>query len=243
MRIGSHQVSLARALSKLGIASRAQSTDMIRDGHVAVNGRLVRDPVAWVDPKADSISVDGKTVRPAPRVYILLHKPTGVVTTRIDELARQTVYEFLPRGTPWVFPAGRLDRESSGLILLTNDTKAANLLTSPAEHCIKTYKVILDRPLSANDRATMETGMILSDGTILKSAKVTPLRGTEYAFSLIEGKNRQIRRMCHELGYEVLALHRTEIGPLKIRGLAPGTARSLSRREIMQLFSANRKEE
>jgi 23S rRNA pseudouridine2605 synthase len=216
---------------------------MIRSGHVAVNGRLVRDPAVWVDPKSDSISINGKTAHPAPRVYILLHKPTGVVTTRSDELARQTVYEYLPRGTPWVFPAGRLDRESSGLILLTNDTKSADRLTNPVEQCIKRYKVILDRPLSSKDQATMETGMILLDGTVLKPAKVTHVGGAAYTFCLVEGRNRQIRRMCHELGYEVLVLHRTEIGPLKIRGLAPGTARALSRREIMQLFSANQKEE
>jgi 23S rRNA pseudouridine2605 synthase len=196
-----------------------------------------------VNPNTDSISLDGKTIHAVPRVYILLHKPVGVVTTRSDELARRTVYDLLPEGTPWVFPAGRLDRETSGLLLLTNDTRLANLLTSPIEHCVKRYRVALDHPLTAQDQAAISAGMILSDGTSLKPVTVEPDGEKAYTFSLREGKNRQIRRMCKALGYEVLALHRTSIGSLTIGALSAGKTRALSRREIIHILSGGEREE
>jgi 23S rRNA pseudouridine2605 synthase len=226
------QVSLARALSKMGVASRAEATRLIRDGGVEVNGKVVRDPGLWLDPRVDRITRRGKTVRAKEKIYLALHKPAGVVTTRSDEKARKTVYHLLPPDLPWVFPIGRLDKESSGLLLLSNDTEFGEAVTNPARKIEKRYHVCLDHPLSDPDKQTMLAGMNLRDGTVLSRAVVIPgPEAGEYEIGIWEGKNRQIRRMCEELGYEVQRLHRIRIGEIWLDDLKEGECRKLSQRE------------
>jgi pseudouridine synthase len=235
-RSGRNQISLARAISKLGVASRAQATELVRRGDVTVNGRRVRDATVWVDPKIDSIAIHGKQVRPSRRIYLILHKPPGYLTTRSDELGRKTVYDLLPDEGLWVFPVGRLDRDSSGLLVFTNDTRLGNLLTSPLAAFFKKYLVHLDRPLEQVDREAMEKGTTLSDGTALGPTRITCLPNEAYEFILSEGKNRQIRRMCEAFGYEVRSLHRTAIGPLVLGQLPPGEVRPMTAQELALLL-------
>jgi 23S rRNA pseudouridine2605 synthase len=168
-----------------------------------------------------------------------MHKPVGYVTTRCDERSRATVYDLLGDMRDWVFPVGRLDRGTSGLLLFTNDTAFGEALTSPESHVSKTYRVRLDRPLAEADIRRMESGMALDDRTRLRPAVVGRVRGAETAYDLTihEGKNRQIRRMCERLGYDILSLHRTGIGSLALGTLAEGKTRVLSRVEVESLLS------
>lgn len=233
VRQGKNQVTLSRALSKLGIASRAQARALILQGKISVNKRIVRSPLVWVDPREDRISVAGKTVQKAERVYLALHKPCGFVTTRSDEMGRKTVYDLLPEELDWVFPVGRLDKESSGLLLLTNDTRFGERVTNPALKIPKVYVVQFDRPLQEADHKRMESGMTLSDGTRTLPAGVRVSTGDPATceITLCEGKNRQIRRMGEELGYEVVSLKRVSIGGIRLGNLKEGGVRPLTAAE------------
>jgi 23S rRNA pseudouridine2605 synthase len=238
-RKGGDQVSLERALSKLGFASRSEARQQIILGTTRINGRLCRNPHAWVDPRNDRISVAGVPVRPSRHVTLLLHKPPGIVTSRSDERGRKTVFTLLPRDLPYLFPVGRLDRESSGALLLTNDTRLGNLLTSPDSHVEKEYRVTLDRPLDLPTLTSFQNGTRLASGERLRPVRVTRLPGATpvYGFVLTEGKNRQIRKMCEEAGYSVQGLRRIRIGPVSLGPLAPGKCRFLGEKEVASLLS------
>jgi pseudouridine synthase len=234
------QISLARAISKLGVASRAEARRMIQEGTIEVNGKTVRNPDLWLDLRVDRLTRKGHPLRSREKVYLALHKPVGVVTTHSDERGRRTVYDLLPPDVSWVFPVGRLDKESSGLLLLTNDTEFGEAITRPSGKVEKTYRVLLDRPLTELDRQRMEAGMTLADGTVLAGAGVVPVPGgAEYEFSIREGKNRQIRRMCESLGYEVRKLHRESIGNIRLGDLEEGKYRSLTDRERRSILLHN----
>lgn len=237
------RVTLARAISKFGVASRAQARVMIVCGKVAVNGRSVRDPDQWVHPKEDRITIEGTRVRPPARIYLLMHKPPGLTTTRSDERGRRTVYDLLPAGTPWVFPVGRLDRETSGLLLFTNDTRFGESATSPLEKVAKRYVVLLDRAISARDRRVIESGMVLDDGTLLRPAvvEVESENSPRCEITLHEGKNRQIRRMFETLGYEVFSLKRVAIGGISLGDLGEGSTRSLTAVEITSIVDTGKR--
>lgn len=232
-RTGRNEITLARAISKFGVASRTQAAAMIREGRVSVNGRVVRSPDHWVDPRSSGILLDGKRLKRVETIYLAMHKPAGVVTTRSDERGRRTIYNFIPLEHHWVFPVGRLDKGTSGLLLLTNDTRFGEKVTNPLGAIPKTYTVTIDRPLRQPDRQAMESPLTLGDGTELLPARVRPMPDDPLAFeiTIVEGKNRQIRRMCAHLGYEVVSLHRTRIGPIRIGGLKPGEVRPLSHAE------------
>ncbi len=239
------RVTLARVISKFGVASRAQARIMIASGRVTVNGKTVRDPDQWVNPKEDRITVEGTRVRTPARIYLVMHKPRGVVTTRSDERGRRTVYDLLPAGTPWVFPIGRLDRETSGLLLFTNDTRFGESATNPLEKVPKRYVVLLNTTMSADDRRVIESEMFLDDGTRLRPAMVGVDDKNPHCceITIHEGKNRQIRRMCEALGYKVLSLRRVAIGGISLGDLLEGSTRALTAAEITSIVDTGGRRE
>lgn len=236
------RIMLHRAFSKLGVGSRKQAVAWIISGRVHVDGATVRDPFTWVDLRRNRIRLDGRLLSASrPRVYLLLHKPPGYVTTREDERGRSTVYELLPQVGRWIFPVGRLDRDSEGLLLLTDDGPLAERLASPESGIEKTYRVWLDRPLAPEHRRRLEGGVDLEDGRTAP-ARVAPAKagggaegGYPVEIAIREGRNRQVRRMCAALGYRVLRLLRVRLGPLALGGLAAGAWRHLAAEEVERL--------
>jgi 23S rRNA pseudouridine2605 synthase len=231
-------VSLARALSKLGVTSRALAREMIRGGRVTVNGKVLTNPDVRVHPEREAIVVDGKTVARNARLYIMMNKPDGYVTTRSDERGRRTVYDLLKDPDRWLFPVGRLDRDSRGLLLFTNDTQWANALMDPKEKIPKVYQVRLDREIDIRDMKRFESGLVLDDGYQTRPAEIKRLQradGHWVEAAITEGKNRQVRRMMKALGYDVQSLIRTRIGPVSLEGVPEGGARPMTRDEIRAL--------
>jgi 23S rRNA pseudouridine2605 synthase len=242
----SQRVHLERALSKLGLCSRAQAALRIAEGRVRVDGRVVRDPRRWVELPTERIEMDGLDAGPAassaaPKRYFVLHKPRGFVTTRNDERGRRTVYDLLPADATarWIFPVGRLDRESEGLLLFTDDGPWADRLTDPAGHVEKTYEVEVDRAPSAAALDELRAGIEL-DGVRTLPARITPLPGRAFRVVLREGRNRQIRRMFEAVGARVTRLVRVRIGGLALDALAPGAGRWLTAEEARALGSSRR---
>lgn len=232
------KVSLGRALSKLGFTSRSQARPLIESGRVSVNGRLIRNPEVRVDPDREVIRVDGQIIRSAAPVYLMIHKPKGVVTTRSDERERKTVYDLLGKDEQWLFPVGRLDKETSGLLLLTNDTQWGNRITAPESKISKIYHVKLNRQITENDLDRLRSGVVLEEGQTAP-AEATRLRQAEskewISLALREGRNRQVRRMCEALGYQVEDLIRVRIGDLALGDLPVGEHRPLTPSEVRRL--------
>ena len=238
------RTQLRRALSKHGICSRTQADVLIRSGVVFVNDLLMKDPLSWVDLDQDRIRIYSGSAQQekmlAPKhIYLLLFKPRGYVTSRDDERGRRCVYDLLPPEyqDEWVFPVGRLDRDSEGLLLFTNDGDFGNRLTDPAFHVPKTYRVLLNMALSESDRLRMENGMLI-DGEMTRSARVESERGLWYRMTLTEGRNRQIRKMFRLIKRRVRRLIRITIGPIEVDGLEPGEWRLLDENIIQILLAA-----
>ncbi|ESW70323.1 MULTISPECIES: pseudouridine synthase [unclassified Mesorhizobium] len=232
-------VSLNRALSKLGLCSRKQAELLIAEGRVRVGGKVVRDPSLRVDLGRDRINVDGEQIVAEAKVYLMINKPRGLVTTRDDPQDRGTVYDCLTGlELPFVSPVGRLDKASEGLLLMTNDTRWANGLLDPASHVAKTYHVQIG---AAPDEAMLKRfrdGAIV-DGELLAASSIELLRsGGRTAWLEIvldEGRNRQIRRLLGAFDIEVLRLVRVAIGGLQLGELAMGKARHLTSEELAVL--------
>jgi 23S rRNA pseudouridine2605 synthase len=225
-------VSLPRALSKLGFCSRTQAEILIIDGRVRVDGRVVRSMTARVDPGRAQIAVDGQPVMAERKVYLMVNKPRGLVTTRDDPQDRATVYACLTGlDLPFVSPVGRLDRASEGLLLMTNDTRWAQRLLDPASNIDKVYHVQIDRLPDETMLTRLRAGVTL-DGERLAAKSVSVIRkGASTAWLevvLNEGKNRQIRRMIGATGVEVLRLVRIAVGQLQLGDLPKGSARHLA---------------
>jgi 23S rRNA pseudouridine2605 synthase len=239
-RPSGRRVQLHRALSKLGWGSRTQAWDWIRAGEVCVDGHVVTDPLTWVDLDRQTITRRGESLQTPETIVIALHKPRGVVTTRRDERGRRTVYDLLPADLPWIFPAGRLDADSEGLLILTNDSMLAARLTAPKHHVPKTYRVTLSGSPSAEALDRLRAGILL-DGrsTLPLKLRVIHLRPerTTVEMELTEGRNRQIRRMWRAVGYRVRRLVRVAIGALMLGGLPAGEHRALNARERKLLLS------
>ena len=230
-------VPLSRALSKLGICSRSEGEQAVREGRVRVNGRRVTDGTRRVVPETDVITIDGASVVAPLRRYLLLNKPRGQVTTRSDPQGRPTVYDNLTDpALPFLGPVGRLDQASEGLLLFTNDTQWANTITDPASHLTKTYHVQVDCVPEGALLSALRAGVQATDGEQLTAARVDVLRTGErnawLSIELDEGKNRQIRRMLESLDVSVLRLVRVAIGNLQLGELAKGAWRELQAAEV-----------
>jgi pseudouridine synthase len=232
---------LERILSKLGVCSRTEARTWIRAGRVTVNRAVIVDPDAWFDPAHDEIRVDGRPVKEKRKLYCALHKPRGYLTTRTDPAGRPTVYALLGSVGEWVVPVGRLDLDTSGLLLFTNDTSFADAITSPASHVPKTYRVECTPRLDEAALERLRRGVVLADGPT-RPALVAHLgdRGTRTRFeiTITEGRNRQVRRMVKEVGAKVEKLQRVSIGPLDLGTLAPGAVRALTPGEVDALSAA-----
>ena len=232
-------LSLERALSKLGLASRTEARALIRDGRVRVDGRPATDPLAPVMPERLRIEIDGRLAeRPAP-VTVLLHKPRGVVTTRSDPEGRPTVYGCLEGLDAHVVPVGRLDAATTGLLLLTNDTRFADWVTDPANAVPRVYLVTVRGELPDAAARRLQEG-IEEGGDVLTARRVTvrkrSRRETHLVLELTEGKNREIRRMLGATGHEVSRLKRVSFGGLELGDLQPGQWRRVSPEEIGAAF-------
>lgn len=238
-----NKVRLQKHLSTCGVASRRKAEELIAAGKVKVNGHIAAlgDKV---DPKRDKVTVRGKTVVAVKeKVYIMLHKPRGYVTTMNDELGRKNVADLVKDVGVKVFPVGRLDRNSEGLLIMTNDGELANILTHPSSHVNKTYRVTVGGEV---DDETVER---LSSGIDLDGRKTLPCDvfvierksdRTVLVFVIHEGRNRQIRRMCEAVGLEVLRLKRTEIAGVKLGMLPRGSWRDLNERELTRLMNISK---
>lgn len=235
--------TLERVLSKAGLGSRAEARGWIGAGRVRVNGKVARDPDRWVDMERDRVLFDDRPVRGGRKLYILLYKPKGYLTTYKDPEGRPTVYDLVRDVGAWVFPAGRLDLDTSGLLILTNDTQLAERLTNPAHHIPKTYQVKAATLLSEEQLERLRNGVELKDGPT-RPAEVKRLRdGGRHSFiemTLTEGRNRQVRRMLEAVDSRVLKLVRTAIGPLRIGELGIGKWRALTAEEVARIGGRSR---
>ena len=230
-------------MADCGVASRRACEQIINDGRVTVNG--IPAVLGMSVEDGDEVVLDGKRIRPAQkRVVLMLYKPRGVVSTSSDESGRKTVQAFVS-GLPYrLYNVGRLDLNSEGLLLLTNDGELCNLLTHPRYGVEKTYRVVCDGTLSASEIATLTNGVMLEDG-ITAPAKIANIRrsttgGTAFSITIHEGRNRQIRRMLEAVGHRTLRLKREAYGPMKLGDLKPGEWRIISEEEIAALSHAAR---
>ena len=230
--------TLERVISKAGLGSRTEARSWIGAGRVAVNGKVIRTPDKWVDLERDKVTVDGKPIRAQSKIYLLLYKPKGYLTTYKDPEGRATVYDLLSEIDQFVSPVGRLDQDTSGLLILTNDTQFAERITNPDFKIAKTYLVKASTRLSDEQLERLRAGVELSDGPTLPAEVVRIRDSGKYSFielTIREGRNRQVRRMLEAIGSKVLKLVRTAIGPLRIDDLEIGKYRLLTPAEVQRL--------
>jgi 23S rRNA pseudouridine2605 synthase len=222
-------------LSKAGLGSRTDARKWIGAGRVKVNGKLIQTPDHWVDLARDKVTLDDQLVQARKKIYLLLYKPTGYITTFKDPEGRPTVYDLIQDAGRWVVPVGRLDQDTSGLLLLSSDTHFAERVTNPDYKVPKTYLVQASTLLSDQQLQQLREGVILSDGPT-QPAQVTHVRDSaKHSFieiTIHEGRNRQIRRMMEAIGSKVLELVRIAIGSVRIGELPIGQYRELTPAEV-----------
>lgn len=234
-----NSLRLQKYLADCGVASRRKSEELIEQGKVKVNGRVAQIGDK-VNPKKDDITVSGKKIiKSKSYTYIMLHKPRGFITTMNDEMGRRCVAELVKDVGVRVYPVGRLDRESEGLLLMTNDGEFANAMTHPTKHVPKTYRVTVRPSITDEQITALTTGIIIED-RMTAPAEVRVLTKEEgrvvLEIVLYEGRNRQIRKMCEALGLEVARLKRTAVGSVKLGMLPQGKWRELKEDEVHKLM-------
>ena len=238
-------VSLPRALSKLGLCSRSQAEKLVLEGAVSVNGKIIKSLSFRVDPAKDKIEAAGAVVdKKKEFIYLLMNKPKDIVTTRSDERGRRTVYDVLKEsksieGVGHLFPVGRLDKETSGALLITNDSQLGEKLTNPESRIPKTYEVFCEGTLTREALSELADGVELDDEYKTLPARISKMY-SENNFSrceitIVEGKNRQVRRMFEAIGHPVLELKRIAIGSLRLEDLPLGKVRKLKPEEISRI--------
>lgn len=251
--VNRRKIGLARSLSKLGYCSRSRASELIHAGRVSLNGKIRRNAETPVLVTEDQIEVDGKPVNPKEKIYLMLNKPRGVVTTASDEKGRKTVYDLLSgfsvgknslqfKPPDWLAPVGRLDKASEGLILLTNDSEWGARIAAPETHLNKTYHVQVGIVAEDEFLQGLVLGVTTKDGEVMRAKQARRLRAGQKTcwleIILDEGKNRQIRRMMEAMGVEVLRLVRVAIGPLELGSLAKGEYRPVTADEKRKLDHA-----
>jgi 23S rRNA pseudouridine2605 synthase len=238
-------IRVQKFLSQAGVCSRRTAEEWMEAGKVKVNGAVCRELGTKVDPERDKVEVDGRQIKPRENnIYILMNKPAGYITSLDDPEGRPVVTDLLPENMPRLWPVGRLDWSSEGLLLLTNDGELTHLLTHPEHHVNKRYAVKVQGMLE-KDSALLEQvreGVEIGEGERTMPAFVEVVghteRNTWLEVTIVEGRNRQIRRMFEVLGSSVMKLRRLSIGPLTIEGLPSGSFRSLSSSEVLSLYEA-----
>ena len=238
----SRKIGLARALSKLGYCSRQQAFQLIRQGKVRLNGTTPKNPETPVRLGTDRIEMQGHALKPAEKIYLMLNKPRGIITSAADEKGRDTVYTLLPPDLTWLAPVGRLDKASEGLLLFTNDSEWNARVTNPETHLDKTYHVQIATVADSHLIESLERGVETERNKTVRCKYARLLRTGErnswLELTLDEGKNRQIRRMFDALGIEVLRLIRVSIGPLQLGDLPKGSHRLVAPAELTALNRA-----
>ena len=224
------RLTVDRLLSKRGIASRGTSQEWIRAGRVRINGRVIRDPAMWVLWPKDAVSIDDRPIQDSVKRFILFHKPRGVITTHSDEQGRKTIFDVLPADLGYMHAVGRLDQATSGLLLLTNDSTLSSLLTDPIHKVMRTYLVSV-RGEFTEVQASEAVAGVVDGGERLQchTVKIQKSSGRESHLEvvLIQGKNREIRRLFQSLGHEVTRLRRIQYGPFKLDDLPSGGWREI----------------
>ena len=230
--------TLDRVLSKFGVGSRTEARSWIGAGRVTVNGKKVQTPDVWIDPDRDQVALDGHPLTARQKRYLLLYKPKGYLTTYKDPEGRPTIYDLLTGVKDFVFPVGRLDQDTTGLLILTNDSAFGDHITSPESKVPKTYLVKASMLLDDSQLEQLRQGITLADGPTRPAILKRVRDGSKYTFfeiTITEGRNRQVRRMVEALGAKVLKLVRTAIGGIQIDGLEIAKYRDLTEEEIVGL--------
>ena len=237
--------TLDRVLSKFGVGSRTEARSWIGAGRVTVNGKKVQTPDVWIDPERDRVELDGHPLTARQKRYLLLYKPKGYLTTYKDPEGRPTVYDLLGGVKDFVFPVGRLDQDTTGLLILTNDSAFGDHITSPESKVPKTYLVKASLLLDDAQLEQLRQGVTLADGPTRPAIVQRVRDAAKYTFfeiTITEGRNRQVRRMVEALGAKVLKLVRTAIGAIEIAGLEIGKHRALTPQEAAGLIKYNKRQ-
>lgn len=233
---------LQKIMAQAGVASRRKCEELITAGRVKVNGETVQELGYKADPTRDTIEVDGKKIEREKPVYFLLYKPTGYITSVTDPQGRKTVLDLMEKITERVYPVGRLDLDTSGLLLLTNDGEFANHIAHPRHELDKVYEAVVKGRVEEKALARLREGVMLEDG-MTAPAEAVRLRFQErngtsvIRLTIHEGRNRQVRRMCEAVGHPVLALERVRLAFLTLDGVSKGTYRSLTAEEVRRLMA------
>ncbi|MFW5985194.1 MAG: pseudouridine synthase [Halanaerobiaceae bacterium] len=229
---------LQKYMAHAGVASRRKSEDIIAEGRVKVNGEVVTEMGFKIDPQQDTVTVDGEVISREEKVYILFNKPTGCVCTVDDPRGRKTVLDYIDGVSQRIYPVGRLDYDTSGLLIITNDGQLTNILTHPSYEIDKTYLVEIPGQLTAEEKKQLEEGVELEDGiTAPAEAEIVYKNSDKTIFMLTihEGRNRQVRRMCEKIGHRVINLKRIGLAFLSLEQLSPGEFRFLTTEEVKKL--------
>ncbi|MFW6279288.1 MAG: pseudouridine synthase [Bacillota bacterium] len=229
---------LQKYMAHAGVASRRKSEDIIAEGRVKVNGEVVTEMGFKIDPQQDTVTVDGEVISREEKVYILFNKPTGCVCTVDDPRGRKTVLDYIDGVSQRIYPVGRLDYDTSGLLIITNDGQLTNILTHPSYEIDKTYLVEIPGQLTAKEKKQLEEGVELEDGiTAPAEAEIVYKNSDKTIFMLTihEGRNRQVRRMCEKIGHRAINLKRIGLAFLSLEQLSPGEFRFLTTEEVKKL--------